>query len=294
VLNESGVYVGEYMDGTFDSADQFHLGFTWQDSLGRILTYQVRDAADTWTETFLVDDSSADMGAYVSIDLDSSGYPSFGYFDADNGVPRVCDVISDPLVSAFLDVLYSDADVNYAGATGYYTSLAVDSLGYDHLAYYDDGYFAEEAQYARSLIPVLSSQTIDDKGEYTSIALMSDDTPCFAWQRTDTADLRFGCVTSSSSAGAVISTEDVDKTGAVGAYARLAFNSLDEPYIAYYDTTNKNLKVAHKTSSGWTTFTVDSAGDVGIWLDMVVDDDDVVHISYRDETNASLKYAHGQ
>jgi hypothetical protein len=92
----------------------------------------------------------------------------------------------------------------------------------------------------------------------------------------------------------VISTEDVDKTGAVGAYARLAFNSLDEPYIAYYDTTNKNLKVAHKTSSGWTTFTVDSAGDVGIWLDMVVDDDDVVHISYRDETNASLKYAHGQ
>jgi hypothetical protein len=69
VLNESGVYVGEYMDGTFDSADQFHLGFTWQDSLGRILTYQVRDAADTSRALEVFSRRAADYAFVYPADL---------------------------------------------------------------------------------------------------------------------------------------------------------------------------------------------------------------------------------
>ena len=52
-------------------------------------------------------------------------------------------------------------------------------------------------------------------------------------------------------------------------YSSLVFNYNDEPYIAYYDSDNENLKIAHHDGASWTITTVDSNGNVGrslIWL----------------------------
>ena len=69
--------------------------------------------------------------------------------------------------------------------------------------------------------------------------------------------------------------------------------SSDEPYIAYYDYTNGDLKVAHHDGSAWSIFTVDSSGDVGQQSDIAVDSNDVVYISYYDSTNAIVKMIEG-
>jgi len=80
----------------------------------------------------------------------------------------------------------------------------------------------------------------------------------------------------------------------VGSYAQLAFDSADQPWIAYYDATNGNLKVAHYTGAAWEKIVVDSGGDVGTWVDITVSPDDNVHLSYYDASNAQIKYAVGR
>ena len=77
----------------------------------------------------------------------------------------------------------------------------------------------------------------------------------------------------------------------MGAYAQLAFNSADEPWIAYYDESNGNLKVAAMVASAWVVSTVDSTGDVGIAPSIAIGADDQVIVSYYDATNAALKVA---
>jgi hypothetical protein len=109
--------------------------------------------------------------------------------------------------------------------------------------------------------------------------------------RTDTADLQYGC---STDGGLSWSLSTIDSTGSVGSYARLAFDSADLPWIAYYDDTNKNLKVAHYDGSAWALITVDSTGDVGLSPDIAIDSNDLVYVSYYDRTNGALKLAVGR
>ena len=57
-------------------------------------------------------------------------------------------------------------------------------------------------------------------------------------------------------------------------YSSLVFNSNDEPYIAYYDSDNEDLKIAHHDGFSWTITTIDSNGSVGQFIDMAIDCDD--------------------
>lgn len=191
--------------------------------------------------------------------------------------------------------IYAQADANYAGATGYWTDIAVSSDARDHIAFYDPHAnfgVSPEVQYTRldvDLSELVWSEKVGDKGGYTSIALTSTDTPCVAWQDSTDADLMYGC-----RSGSTWSEETVDSTGSVGAWAALALDSGDRPWIAYYDETNMDLKVAHDDGAGWTTMTVDDAGDVGLAPTITIDAWDDVHITYYDQTNGFLKYAEGQ
>ena len=102
----------------------------------------------------------------------------------------------------------------------------------------------------------------------------------------------YTCNTASSCATSwSYETVDADKAGM---YASLAFNSNDEPYIAYYYETDGDLKIAHNDGTAWTTITIDSTGDVGKFIDMSIDSNDVVHVVYYDYTFGELKYASGQ
>ena len=91
--------------------------------------------------------------------------------------------------------------------------------------------------------------------------------------------------------------EEVDASeGNNGAYASVAFNSKDQPYIAYYNSTTKMLKVAHDAGDGWTIIDIAEVGDyddTGDPIDLAIDHNDMVHITYHNDKTDSLGYATG-
>jgi len=87
------------------------------------------------------------------------------------------------------------------------------------------------------------------------------------------------------------SSVTVDSIGDVGSYSSLEIDTnLGKYYIAYYDYTNGNLKVASSTTgTNWITEIVDSIGDVGEYCSAVFLENQL-HIAYWDYTNQNLKY----
>jgi len=290
---------GEYIDTVIDTAGVLHVAYTEKDAYTRGLLYTQRSLAGSWLDPMVVDGfepGEIDIGQYVSIDVDSWNLPSFGYFDADLGEPVVAD-------STILGVaIYISADNNYMGDllgigyTGLYTSLAVDSDNNDHIAFYDP--YAEfgtdqEIQYSSfnlDLDEIHYSERIDDAGQYISMAMRNDDVPCVAYQVSETLDLKYGCFIDGSWA-----LETLDSSGAVGAYASLAFNSEGEAFIAYYDQTHTRLMMAREyKDADWEIIEIDNDGNVGQAASIAVDIRDVAHISYYDASARSLKYATGR
>jgi hypothetical protein len=305
---------GLYMDGVVDAADRFQLAYTWTHSSGTQLEYGYLDGSD-WEHGEIVDDQtksgSSNLGFFVSIDVDSNNYPSFAYMDYDALVPVMADAISDPILSLFLDVLYADLDYNYEWEVyestggllgtvcniGYYTSLIIDADGFDSVAYYDDCSAANEAHFTRldtDLDSIVWSETIDSYGYYTDLAYSSEGVLCAAYQDGINGILKFGC---SYDLGNSWNIEEVDAgEGNNGAFASVAFNSKDQPYIAYYNSSTNMVKVAHDGGDGWTIIEIDEVGDyddVGDPIDLAIDYDDKVHITYHNDKTDSLDYAIG-
>ena len=290
---------GEYVDAVMDDTGVLHVSYTESDDYTRGLLYTQRSASGTWSAPMIVDGfepGEINIGQYVSIDVDAYNRPSFGYFDADHGVPMVAD-------TTVLGVtVYVSADNNYASAmfpdahTGLYTSLALDSAGNDHIAFYDpyaSGGISPKVQYSAfnlELDELVYSQDIDDAGQYISLAIRGDDVPCVAFQSEETLNLKYGCLEDGH-----WNIEVLDDTGAVGAYAALAFNGYDEAYIAYYDQTHTSLKLAreHKEDA-WEYMEIDNDGNVGQATSLDVDDRGIAHISYYDASSQTLKYATGR
>ncbi len=299
---------GYYVDAVIDTADRFQVAYTFASDVVE-LDFIYRDADGTWSDEFVVHGdamdgsvatSSSDIGYFVSIDVDEENLPSFAYYDNERYTPILADILTSPWDFLAIDAFYIDVDYNYqydilgfACDMGLYTSLAVDTDGFDQVAYYDDCTLAEEAQFSKwdlEFDSLVYSETIEDDGLWTSLALTSGDVSCVAFQDAARADLRYGCRNDASSSW---STQAVDSSGSVGAYAQLAFDSTDQPWIAYYDETNGNLKVATYEGSTWSVITVDSAGDVGRAPSLAIGPDDRVHVTYYDATTGALKYAVG-
>jgi hypothetical protein len=292
---------GDYMDSVVDGADNFQIVYTWYygtDSSGYpqgTVDMNYRSSNGSWAQTY-PDYYEVDevFGAWVNIDVDNSNLPSFGYFDASFqygalGVWRV-PVVAD--YTSFGVAVYSMVDEHLFGDTGYYSTLAIDSAGDDHMAYYDTGasWPNGEVQYQKPiniLNGTLGGETVYEGGAADiSLALKSDDTPCVAFQETDSADLYYGCKVSDEN----WAIETVVTSGNTGNGAQLAFNSEDVPYIAYYNTTTGAASVSLKDEHyGW--ISVDLGQGTGPTLS--VDYTDTVHVAWYGSNNGVLKYSVG-
>ncbi len=293
VVADSG-WSGEWLDIAIDSSDNVQVAFTWVNSsqTSRELDFIYMEPSGWWSSVYYVDNGSDtgsnDVGLYVDIKIDSAGLPSFAYLDATRGVPVLADY------TTFGNAIYIDADFNLWDASmgsGFYTSLGLDSSGYDHVAYYNIG-FSNDVRYSSLANGGAYSEVIDsDAGIYIDLEVRNDNTPCIAYLSTGSNDLRYACRDNGSS----WSIETVDSAGSVGGWATLAFLSDGTPYIAYFDESNSALKVASLTGSNgnWDVSTVDDSGDVGYAPYITVDQNDIVHISYYDYGNGALKYAIG-
>jgi hypothetical protein len=293
---------GEFLDAIVDSTGVLHVSYTEANEYTRGLLYTQRSASGYWSPALVVDGfepGEIDVGQYVSIALDSWNLPSFGFFDADFGVPIIADTTilgTAVLISAdnnYMSGLFDDAH------TGLYTSIAIDSSDNDHIAFYDpyaNAGTSPEVQYSAfntDLDDLVYSETIiEAAGGFISLAMRSDDVPCVAFQATVAMDLMYGCLVDGNWA-----LETVDASGSVGRYASLDFNAYDEAYIAYYDQSNSRLMLAREdkedSETPWELIEVDNDGDVGQAASLHVDTRSVAHMSYYDASHQTLKYATG-
>ena len=186
-------------------------------------------------------------------------------------------------------VFYNHSNVNWIG------ELVTDDAYENQYAYVNSGSSSAECTDGNWVSDFNETYVeADSSGTHNSVAIRpSDEMPCVAYKDADNNELMYACK-DAGGCDAGWPAELVDTSGQVGEYASLAFNSLSEPYIAYYDYSNGNLKLAHYTNGAWDIQIVDSMFDVGNYVDLEIDADDVVHMIYYNNTQDIVKYAYGE
>ena len=143
---------------------------------------------------------------------------------------------------------YVIADETTSGSTslGHYISIDTDSSNLPSIAWYDDDaglpYLTDFSSLGvtytvpvdECLDPTGLFCPVHGSGLYTSVSVDAADGVWVAYQDQISADLGYACLD-----GTTWTSQIVDAPGNVGSYASLAFNSDSEPYIAYYDASNR-------------------------------------------------------
>ena len=324
-------FSGEFLQTKVDGADNLQLAYTsYYSSTDMYFNFMetLGPNAGTWSNDIYVSQifngSTFDNGFRIGFDIDSSNRPSFVFFDQDTDVPkmvRTSSSLSNTLSSLTGTEMLLDNFVQ-TGCTlcyaGTYASMAIDSSDRAHAVFYnhsninwlgepftDDAY---ENQYAYVNSGSSSAQCTDGNwvsdfndtyvdadsaGIHNSVAIHpADDSPCVAYRDGD-GDLLYACK-DDGGCDQGWAVETVDSSGGDKDYAALAFNSNAEPYIAYYNSTNGDLRIAHKANGTWNVQTIDNYGNVGNFAAIDIDTNDMVHVIYYDVTNDVVKYAYGQ
>ncbi|MBN1483641.1 MAG: PKD domain-containing protein [Chloroflexia bacterium] len=176
-------------------------------------------------------------------------------------------------------------------------SLALDSKGQLHLAFYDSQH--QDLVYSRRDVSagragwergLWFSRTVDwggNVGRFASLALDDDERPHISYYDATNLDLRYAHFD-----GMHWITETADPVGYVGGYTSLALDSSGQPHIAYYDHIESGLRYVRRFGANWIAEVVDDAGWLGKFPSLLLDDDDQAHISYYAALpTQKLKYA---
>jgi hypothetical protein len=137
--------------------------------------------------------------------------------------------------------------------------------------------------------------SLDNVGQYTSIAIGTDGNPVISYADHTNNDLKVAhCGNKLCSAGNTITT--VGSEGDAGDFTSIAIGTDGNPVISYWNYTNDDLAVAHcgntSCSAGNTITTVDATDSVGLFTSIAIGTDGNPVISYSDQTNDILKVAH--
>ena len=273
-------------------------------------------APDGWQRQTL--DVAGHVGAYVSLQLDSAGFPHLSY-EAEQG-------LTDTLKYIRWDgVVWQSELITQGGDAGSHSDLALmtndtpavtyrdRSSGSLHFALRQSGGWVQEVAHEGPGVGFHSSLALNP---FTNIAhilhadflqgqLLHTRQLAGEWETTVVAsgvgtvhnDLAFDSAGSLHAAyydgpttalhyaswdGANWNHVVVDSAGDVGMFNSLTFNSLDQPQISYYDADADSLKYATFDGTNWQIQAVNMAAQGGQYSSIAVDSSDTVFISYYD------------
>ena len=235
-----------------------------------------------------------DIGSWLGMELMPSGKPAVSYHDkTKGGLGFAIGTIGETEVKWELEEVdgYPSEDGLNPGTRGTHTDLAIASDGTVHISYRDES--NKGLRHAKRSpdgtwelgIGGSGSGASPDIGEWSSIVLDATENPIISYYDKGAGALRVSHYT-----GTGFSSEVVDE-GGVGEYSDLLLVDGIE-YIAYYDATNGDLKLAVGQEGSYTTEVVDSEGNVGKWPSLAMQGDNFV-IAYQDVDNQDLLFATG-
>ncbi|MBN1878785.1 hypothetical protein JW823_01625 [bacterium] len=81
--------------------------------------------------------------------------------------------------------------------------------------------------------------------------------------------------------------ETIDPEPAVGLFASLAIDSLNQAHISYFDDKNNHLKYARQTGGAWSIVTLDTLSGTGYCTSLELDSFENPHIAYGDNQSGN-------
>lgn len=187
-----------------------------------------------------------------------------------------------------VSVTFQVRTVDASGNVGKYASIALDSAGRPHIAYYGES--AKNALFAFQATNgdwIRETAASDEVGRYISLARRPNGTWVTAFYEEDDENL-FVAVRTGVFGWFV---RAADSSEGVGEHTSIAFDG-NVGHIAYYDREDQDLRLAvEQPGGGWTRQTIDASGSVGEYASLAFDAAGLAHIAYYDETNKDLKLA---
>jgi len=251
-------------------------------------------------ESFTTPDPALSEGGYSSLVL-KAGNPIISYSGGGDLKVMRCNDAN----CAGNDETINTPDTGGTADVGYYTSLALDKLGYPVVSYYDYTNGNLKVMLCNDFNCAGNDETInapdtggtDDVGMYTSLAWDADNPLVISYYDYTNGNLKvIHCGNGACSSGNTINTPDTGGTDDVGMYTSLALKA-GNPIISYYDNTNKKLKVMHCNDvncagSNESITSPDTQNGVGEWTSLVMDGGGNPVVSYYDDTYGELKLLH--
>ncbi len=218
--------------------------------------------------------------------------------NAKGSFPTYCKLAADRPETFMQGPCYgSRSTVATANNTGRDPSIAIGTDGNPVIAYLDST--GSDLHVARCSDPACTgapSIVVPDfnGGVTPSLAIGIDGNPVISYTHNVNSNLRVAACVNPTCAGAVTLTA-VDTAPAVGLYTSLSIGTDGNPVIAYFDSTNLDLKVAKcadpACTGAATVTTVDAEGSVGQFPSLAIGADGIPLITYRADSGASLKLA---
>jgi hypothetical protein len=233
-----------------------------------------------WDKPILSVDTNS-VGKYTSLILDGST-PKISYFDETN------DRLKLATIGGGTDVITGGTNIH----AGTFTSLVKDGQKKLHVTYFDFGKGELYEAYQSNGWKFRKIDENHDVGYATSLALDSGDKPFISYLDASSNDLKLAWRSSAPPAVGTWSNDKLEPSYSLGFYTSVKIDSSGHARVAYYDSTNKDLKYAYWDTSTWVTTTVDRTGDVGQFASLALDVNDNPFISYYDATNKRLLYAY--
>jgi hypothetical protein len=255
----------------------------------------VQGPAGTQLMTSSHPDPSISNGQYSSMRLDQNGNPVISDYDS-SGDLRLTRCYDPGCVVAHSNVVDNGGGDN----VGQFTSLRLDGSDVPVISYYDQTAGALRLAHCNDLdCAGASISTVDDqndRGQYSSLALDTHGNPVISYYDATSHQLVLAHCNDVDCVGgddAPATPVDTGEAGNVGQYSSLALAGDGSPVIAYYNATDKDLKLVHcgdqDCSSSESSVLV--AANAGVSLSMTLDAAGAPVISYYDAGNVALGIA---